>query len=117
MSREDAAQVLRSLFESEGIPVVWNASSLQILNELGLETPAALVLKGVYCDFRTYRARREREGPVENWGGMDDILAAAGIPWQRPAHEGRGPARFAQTEAIFGWIRQLARDHCQGPDR
>lgn len=118
LSREMAAERLREWLSEDDVLVVWNASSHQILREVGVTTPTPLVLKGAFCDYMTYLDRRgppEYSTPLRKWGGMDDFLERLDIAPQPRDRPGRGELRLLQTEALLSWIRLVAHADC-APD-
>lgn len=114
----EVARALEEALRPHDVPVVWNGSGRQILEELGVKR-SALSLKGPYCDWLLYRRRRSRAGELPagllagGWGSLDDALERHSIAWPRPTAPGRGPWRLAQTEAVLGWFHEQAREHCR----
>jgi hypothetical protein len=111
---QEVAGTIEAALGPAEVPVVWNASSRQILEELGVKR-RALSLKGPYCDWLLYAHRRRRGGalPERGWGSLDEALERHQIAWEPPSEPGRGPRRLGQTEAVLGWFHDQALAHCR----
>jgi len=102
----DGAEPALRAFLGERALVAWNASTLAMLAELGARPMRRLLLKGAYCDHR--RSLGERPAA---WGNMNAILAVRGVSWH--SRGGRAERGLAQTDAIYGYLRKVARSNVE----
>lgn len=119
VTRARALDEIRRWLKDDDVTVVWNASSRQILDEVGFPSATPLILKGAFCDYLTYLSRSgsgEEAAMTRAWGGMENFIARLALQPPTPEEPGRGPLRLAQTETLLGWIQLVARANCDLSD-
>lgn len=116
LSRAEARERISNWIRPGEVLVVWNASSVQMLQKIGLEVKSHLLLKGTYCDYLTYLSRRDQSPSGKSkrsaWGGMEEFISELRIPAPVCRGKGRGALRLVQTEALLRWILPFCQGDC-----
>lgn len=95
----------RAFLNPDDVPVAWNKSSLDLMQQLGplvtsADVPTPLTLKAVYRGLGAARLRK---------GALEDVVAAEGLTWQPVAVAGRARDRLGRAEAIARYLHGRAR--------